>query len=124
MTDWDRYGHISAAMGVSRQSPRAVLILASLADAPRHGYAIRKDILDRTGGEVRLGSTTLYRLLRELLDDGSIEEMTARPVPELDDERRRYYRITPPGRRALSAELRRLERLLAAARPSLAARTR
>jgi len=96
--------------------PDAILILACLADGPRHGYAIRKDVARRTGNDVRLGSTTLYRRLGQLLDDGLIAEAEARPSPELDDERRRYYRITPAGRRSLSAELARLERVLIAAR--------
>ena len=108
----------------SDSSPRSLLILASLAEGERHGYAIKKDVAARTGGEVRLGSTTLYRLLGQLLDDGLIEESDERPAAHLDDERRRYYRITSPGRRSLAAELRRLERLVLAARPSLAARSR
>ena len=102
----------------------ALLILASLADADRHGYAIRKDIAERTGGEVRLGSTTLYRLLGQLLDTGLLEEARTRPAPQLDDERRKYFHITPAGRRALAAELRLLERVLTAVRPALAPRTR
>ena len=108
----------------SDSSPRSLLILASLADGERHGYAIKKDVATRTGGEVRLGSTTLYRLLGQLLDDGMIEESDDRPAAHLDDERRRYYRITAAGKRSLAAELRRLERLVLAARPSLAARSR
>jgi DNA-binding PadR family transcriptional regulator len=96
----------------SDSSPRSLLILASLAEGERHGYAIKKDVAARTGGEVRLGSTTLYRLLGQLLDDGLIEESEARPAAHLDDERRRYYRV------------RRLERLVLAARPSVAARSR
>jgi DNA-binding PadR family transcriptional regulator len=104
----------------SDSSPRSLLILASLADGERHGYAIKKDVAARTGGEVRLGSTTLYRLLGQLLDDGLIEESDARPAAHLDDERRRYYRITAAGKRSLTSELRRLERLVLAARPSLA----
>jgi DNA-binding PadR family transcriptional regulator len=108
----------------SDSSPRSLLILASLADGERHGYAIKKDVATRTGGEVRLGSTTLYRLLGQLLDDGLIEESDDRPAAHLDDERRRYYRITTAGKRSLAAELRRLERLVLAARPSLAARSR
>lgn len=96
--------------------PPALLILASLADQPRHGYAVKKDVTERTGGEVTLGSTTLYRLLGQLLDDGLIEETRTRPSPALDDERRRYYGITASGRRALASELRRLERMLVAAR--------
>ena len=102
----------------------ALLILASLADADRHGYAIKKDVVERTGGEVRLGSTTLYRLLGQLLDAGLIEEARTRPAPQLDDERRRYFHITAAGRRALAAELRLLERVLTAVRPALAPRGR
>jgi DNA-binding PadR family transcriptional regulator len=98
----------------------AVLILASLADGDRHGYAIRKDVARRTDDEVRLGVTTLYRLLAQVLDAGLVEESPRRPAPELDDERRRYYRLTPSGRRTLAAEIRRLERVLAAARSSTA----
>jgi DNA-binding PadR family transcriptional regulator len=97
-------------------SPHNILILASLADGDRHGYAIKKDVADRTGDEVRLGSTTLYRLLGQLLDDGLIQEQRSRPMPALDDERRRYYAITAAGRRALATELRKLERVLVAAR--------
>ena len=97
-------------------SSRSLLVLASVADGERHGYAIKKDITQRTGGDVRLGSTTLYRLLGRLLDDGLIEESAARPAAHLDDERRRYYRITGAGRRALAAELKRLDRLVLAVR--------
>lgn len=102
----------------------ALLILSSLADADRHGYAIKKDVAERTGGEVRLGSTTLYRLLGQLLDAGLIEEAKTRPAPQLDDERRRYFHLTASGRRALATELRLLERVLTAARPALAPRGR
>jgi DNA-binding PadR family transcriptional regulator len=91
-------------------------MLSSLADGPRHGYAIRKDIARRTDHEVRFGVTTLYRMLKQLLDAGFVEESPARPSPELDDERRRYFRITPAGRRALGAEIKRLEHILDAAR--------
>ena len=105
-------------------SYKALLILGSLADADRHGYAIRKDVADRSGGDVRLGSTTLYRMLGQLLDEGLIEEARVRPAPQLDDERRRYFHITPAGRRALAAELKLLERVLLAARPVLAPRGR
>ena len=96
----------------------AVLILSSLAEGERHGYAIRKDIERRTGDDVRLGVTTLYRLLKQLLDGGLVEESDHRPARALDDERRRYYRITTAGRRALTSEIRRMERVLAAARPA------
>ena len=102
----------------------AMLILASLADGDRHGYAIRKDVAARTGDDVRLGVTTLYRLLKGLLDAGLVEESAHRPAPALDDERRRYYRITRAGRTALAAEIRRLERVLAGARAASASRSR
>ena len=100
------------------------LILASLADADRHGYAIRKDVAHRSAGDIELGSTTLYRLLGQLLDDGLIEEARSRPEPRLDDERRRYFHITFDGRRALASERRRLERVLHAVRPALAPKGR
>jgi DNA-binding PadR family transcriptional regulator len=107
----------------SKLSANALLILATLADGYRHGYAIRRDVESRTGGDVRLGVTTLYRQLRQLLQAGLVEESTRRPSPQFDDERRRYFCITPAGRRALRGELQKLERVLAAARPS-AARSR
>jgi DNA-binding PadR family transcriptional regulator len=99
-------------------SHHGLLILASLAAIPgddeRHGYAIKKDIERRTSNDVRLGSTTLYRLLAQLLDEGLIVE---RPQATPDaDPRRRCYRITTAGRRALADELARLERVLTAAR--------
>lgn len=107
-----------------RPSYNALLILGSLADADRHGYAIKKDIAERSGGAVRLGSTTLYRLLGQLLDEKLIEESGARPARHLDDERRRYFHITPAGRQALADETRLLERVLLAVRPALAPRGR
>ena len=94
-------------------SHQAVLILASLSEGERHGYAIKKDVERRTSGDVRLGSTSLYRLLAQLLDEGLIAERA--PAPTEPDQRRRYYRITGAGRRALAAELARLERVLVAA---------
>jgi DNA-binding PadR family transcriptional regulator len=104
----------------SPPSRHAVLILSSLADGDRHGYAIRKDIARRTRGEPGLSSTTLYRLLAELLDQGLIVE---RADPDADsDDRRRCYRLTASGKRALAAEVARLERLLLAVRPAGARR--
>ena len=104
-------------MAEQKLQANAMLILSSLAEGDRHGYAIRKDIERRTGDDVKLGVTTLYRLLKQLLDGGLVGESEHRPAPALDDERRRYYRITSAGRRALTAEIRRMERVLAAARP-------
>ena len=95
----------------------AVLVLSSLAEASRHAYALKKDVRDRSGGDVAPGATSLYRTVWQLLDDGLIEESEERPAPPQDDERRRYFEITAAGRKTLAAELARLERLVAAARP-------
>jgi DNA-binding PadR family transcriptional regulator len=103
-----------------RQKPLstvAVLVLSSLAEATRHGYALKKDVKDRSGGDVAPGATSLYRTVWQLLGDGLIAESRDRPAPHHDDERRRYFQITAAGRRALTAERARLERLVAAARP-------
>lgn len=93
--------------------PAATLhILLALADEDRHGYAILRDVEERTGGALRLGAGTLYRSLQRMLEQGLIVETEERPAPEMDDERRRYYRIAPFGRSAARAELRRLAQLL------------
>jgi DNA-binding PadR family transcriptional regulator len=92
------------------------LLLVSLAASDKHGYALRKDVAARSGGSVRLGPASLYRTLASMLDAGMIEESGRRPAPELDDERRRYYRLTERGRRMLDAEATRLEQLAASAR--------
>ena len=99
--------------------PLVFLLLVSLAAGERHGYALKKEIRARTGGKVSPGPATLYRTLAELVDLGLIEESERRPAPELDDERRRYYRITERGRRVVLAEARRLEGLVAAARTAV-----
>lgn len=75
-----------------------------------------KDVLERTNGALRLSPSSLYASIRRLLDKELIEELAERPDPEHDDERRRYYRLTPLGRAVARAEARRLERLLADAR--------
>jgi DNA-binding PadR family transcriptional regulator len=87
-------------------------ILLSLAGQELHGYAIMQEVLDRTGGKVRLWPATLYGTLKRLIEAELIEESDDRPAPRLDDERRRYYRLTRLGRRVLSAESRRLEKLV------------
>ena len=99
--------------------PAATLhILMALADADRHGYAIIQEVAARTGGEVKLSAGTLYRSIHRMLDDGLIEELRSRPAPELDDERRRYYRITQFGTDVAKAEARRLSELVRLARGS------
>jgi DNA-binding PadR family transcriptional regulator len=95
----------------------AVLVLSSLAESSRHAYALKKDVRERSGGDVAPGATSLYRTVWQLLDDGLIDESDERPAPQHDDERRRYFEITPAGRKTLAAELARLERLIASARP-------
>jgi DNA-binding PadR family transcriptional regulator len=96
--------------------PVAFQILLSLADGERHGYGVTQDIASRTSARMRLEPGNLYRSLRTMLDDGLIEESERRPAPDLDDERRRYYRITPLGRRVAVAETTRLEALVAEAK--------
>ena len=93
-------------------------ILMALADDDRHGYAIIQDVAARTRGEVTLGPGTLYRSIPRMLEQGLIEELTERPAPELDDERRRYYRITTFGREVARAETARLAALVRLARQS------
>lgn len=90
--------------------------LLALADADRHGYAIITEVEERTGGDVRLRTGTLYTAIRRMLDQGLIEETHERPDPEVDDERRRYYRITDTGRAVLAAESTRLEQMVSLAR--------
>src|SRR5271157_1382263 len=87
-------------------------VLLSLADQEQHGYGIMQEVLERTGGKVRLWPATLYGTLKRLMDEDLIEESEARPAPELDDARRRYYRLTSLGRRVLAAESDRLEDLV------------
>ena len=91
-------------------------ILVSLAGCDRHGYSILQEIAERTDGAVRLSPSTLYSAIKRLLEEGSIEELDERPDPQHDDERRRYYRLTPAGKKAAVEEARQLERLLSDAR--------
>ena len=96
--------------------PAAFHILLAVADEPRHGYAIIQDVAERTGGELRLSAGTLYRSIQRMLEQGLIVEPRERPAPEDDDERRRYYRISPLGAAAARAEARRLADLVRMAR--------
>jgi DNA-binding PadR family transcriptional regulator len=96
--------------------PATFHILISLAEEDRHGYAIIQDVAARTGGALKLSAGTLYRSIQRMLEQGLLVETQERPDPELDDERRRYYRITPFGRAAAKAETRRLAGLVKLAR--------
>lgn len=97
-------------------TPAVLHVLLSLADAERHGYGIIKEVEGRTGGEVRLGPGTLYGSIKRMLAEGLLEESDERPDPEMDDQRRRYYRITDFGRRVAGAEAQRLASLVNTAR--------
>lgn len=97
-------------------TPAVFHILLALADAERHGYGIIKEVEARTDGRVRLGPGTLYGSIKRMLEEGLIEESGERPDPSLDDERRRYYRLTEFGRRVAAAEAERLSGLVAVAR--------
>src|SRR5713226_6386473 len=91
-------------------------ILLAVAEEDRHGYRIIQDVAARTDGEVKLSAGTLYRSIQRMLEDGLIVEVSERPAPELDDERRRYYRITPFGAAVARAEAHRLTELVKMAR--------
>jgi DNA-binding PadR family transcriptional regulator len=94
-------------------------MLLALTEGERHGYALKREILRRTNGKLNLGSGALYGSVSRMLDQGLIEESEERPDPHLDDERRRYYRITPFGRRVAQAEAVRLQHLVRLAEDSL-----
>jgi DNA-binding PadR family transcriptional regulator len=87
-------------------------ILLALAEGEQHGYGIMQQVLDRTDQKVRLWPATLYGTLKRLIEQDLIEESAERPAPELDDARRRYYRLTQLGRRVLNAERERLQELV------------
>lgn len=97
-------------------SPQVFHILLALASGDQHGYAIMQDVADRTGGKVRLSPGTLYGSVKRLLEQGFVAELREKERPKDDDERRRYYRLTPAGRKAVLAESRRMENLLKQAR--------
>ena len=98
--------------------PRSVVqILLSLGDGERHGYAIMRDVEEASGGTLKLGPGTLYTALARLEADGLIEESDTRPDPAIDDQRRRYWRLTPAGRAMAVDEVRRLADMVERARP-------
>ena len=93
-------------------SPAVFHILLALADGERHGYGIMQEVKFRTEGRVHLGPGTLYGAIKRLLGKGLIEEAEERPDPDMDNERRRYYRLTEFGLRVLRGEAARLARLV------------
>ncbi len=95
--------------------PAQLHILLALADGEKHGYAVMSEVERMTDGEVSMGPGTLYGAIKRMLNADLIEESDDRPDPELDDERRRYYRVSGFGARVLTAELARLEQLVRAA---------
>jgi DNA-binding PadR family transcriptional regulator len=97
-------------------TPAVFHILLALADGERHGYAIMREVADSTAQQIQMGPGTLYGTLKRLLAAGLVEESDERPDPALDDERRRYYRLTALGRRTAAAEAERLSRLVHLAR--------
>jgi len=92
--------------------PQWFHILLSLSGGEQHGYGIMQEVLNRTAGKVRLWPATLYGSIKRLIEAELIEESDERPAPELDDARRRYYRLTELGRRVLEAECERLQELV------------
>ena len=96
-------------------TPAMFHVLLALADGEKHGYAILKEVAGTSGGEVQLSTGTLYAIIKRLLESGLIVEVRRRPAAG-DDQRRRYYRLTEPGRATAIAEAERMEKLLARAR--------
>jgi DNA-binding PadR family transcriptional regulator len=101
-----------SAPGPAPLSPTYFHILLSLGDGERHGYALKREIAARTGGKINLGPGVLYGSINRMLELGWIEESDDRPDPHLDDERRRYYRITSLWRKAARAEAVRMKDLV------------
>jgi len=97
-------------------TPAAFHIMLVLAGGENHGYAIMREVTEHTQGKMRLGPGSLYGTIKRMLAEGWIEESDERPDPELDDERRRYYRLTGVGRKLVQAEAERLEQLVNIAR--------
>jgi DNA-binding PadR family transcriptional regulator len=96
--------------------PAMFHILLTLAEGEQHGYGIMQAVAKRTDGQFKLGPGSLYGSIKKMLESGWIEELETRPDPALDDERRRYYRLTTPGERVLRAEANRLASLVHIAR--------
>ena len=90
-------------------------ILLALSDGDLHGYGIMQEVAEHSAGQIRLGPGTLYGAIKRLLSNGLIVEAHQRPDPELDDERRRYYRLTDLGRQVLKAEAQRISKMVSVA---------
>jgi DNA-binding PadR family transcriptional regulator len=97
-------------------TPAVLDIMVALGNEELHGYAIMQEVRRRTDGQRRLAPGTLYRSLKQMEQRGWVAQSEERPEPSLDDERRRYYRLTELGRRVALAEVERLEGLVGAAR--------
>ncbi len=93
--------------------PADFLILLALVEGEQHGYALARELAERSEESIRLEPGNLYRVIKRLVDDDLVDVAARRPVAELDDERRRYYRITSLGTRVAAQEVRRLRALLA-----------
>ena len=108
-------GRVPEPEGYLPLTPAVLDIMLALGDEELHGYAIMVEVRRRTGGRRRLAPGTLYRSLKQMHERGLLEELDERPDPGLDDQRRRYYRLTDLGRRVALAEVERLEDLVSAA---------
>ena len=109
--------HTQEPANVPPVSRTAFHVLVAIGSEERHGYGIMQEVARITNGATRLGPGGVYTTIRRLLDDGLIEESDERPDEQLDDQRRRYYRLTGLGRSVVAAEVERLDRLVGAARP-------
>jgi DNA-binding PadR family transcriptional regulator len=106
----------AAPQGFLPLTPAVFNILLALADGDKHGYGIMLEVESATEGQVQMGPGTLYGSIKRMLKAGLIEESDERADPELDDQRRRYYRVTGVGRKTLEAEVQRLAAQLRIAR--------
>lgn len=97
-------------------TPAVFHILMALADGEKHGYSIMKDVEKQTGGKIKLGPGTLYGSIKRMLAANMIEESDERPDPAMDDERRRYYRMSGVGQTILNMECQRLDQAVKTAR--------
>jgi DNA-binding PadR family transcriptional regulator len=107
---------LSESEKIQPLTPAVFHILLALADRERHGYAIMQEIFRNTNGQIEMGAGTLYGTIKRLLEAGLIAEAGERPDPQAADERRRYYRLTPSGRRLLNTEVSRMDNLVQLAR--------